>query len=88
MAVSGLPFTGEPSTAPALGAIAVTPSDSTNLTQQARALFIGTGGNVVLDTPTETTVTFKNVMSGQILPVAAVRVRSTNTTATDIVALY
>jgi hypothetical protein len=74
---------------PALGWYAVTPSDSTDLATPARALYVGTGGNVALDDGDgHTAVVFKNVASGAVLPVRAVRVRATSTTATDIVALY
>lgn len=65
----------------------VTPSDSTNLTEVARALYVGGAGNVALVTPEGTTATFSNVNAGTILPVRVVRVNSTSTTATSIVAL-
>lgn len=72
---------------PAGGAVAVTPSDSADLAG-VRALFVGGAGNVAV-TPVNsgTAVTFVGVTAGQILPVRARRVMSTNTTATDIVAL-
>lgn len=78
-----------PSNLPAQGAVAVTPNDSTDLAPAGcRALFIGTGGNVNLDTQQGDTVLFKNLGSGVVLDVGAKRVRLTNTTAADIVALY
>lgn len=78
-----------PSNLPAQGAVAVTPNDGSDLAPTGcRALFIGTGGNVNLDTHQGDTVLFKNLPSGSILDVGAKRVRSTNTTAADIVALY
>jgi len=79
------------SAAPASGAVAVTPNDSADLPAgAARALFIGTTGNVQVSVSRggAAAVIFKNVASGTVLPVAAVRVWTTNTTATDIVALY
>ena len=79
-------------TAPATGAVAVTPSDSTVLA--CRALYVGGGGNVAVElggTATSprsgTTITFTNVPSGTILPVSCYRVMAA-TTATSIVALY
>lgn len=70
-------------------AVAVTPADS-DLATYAKALWVGGGGDVAVvpvlnadDTP----IVFKNVPSGSILPVAVRQVRSTSTTATDIVAL-
>lgn len=67
---------------------AVIPSDSVNLTRTARALYIGTGGNVVVITASGTAVTFANVQTGTVLPVRAARVNATNTTASNIVAIY
>ncbi len=74
--------------APGLHAAAVTPSDSVALTTDARALFIGTGGNIVIVTSGGETVTFTGVLSGSILPVRTHRVNSTSTTASNIVALW
>jgi hypothetical protein len=73
---------------PAEDASAVTPSDSTNLTNAARALYVGTAGNIALVTVGGNVITFVNVQSGTILPVRTTRVNATNTTATNIVALY
>ena len=78
------------SASPAAGAIAVTPSDGAPLPNGiARALFIGTTGNVRVGVSRGDTtgVLFKNVPSGTVLPVQAWQVFATNTTATDIVAL-
>lgn len=67
---------------------AVTPSDSVNLTQTARALYVGGFGNISLVTAAGSTVTFSNVQTGTILPVRVRRVNSASTTATNIVAIY
>lgn len=73
-------------TDPAFGAFAVTKSDSTVLAG-VRALYIGVTGDVaVMPRGSSTAVTFKAVPVG-ILPVQVSKVMSTNTTATDIVAL-
>lgn len=72
---------------PASRAVAVTPSDSDDLDFSARALWVGVAGDVSLDLiEGGSAVVFKNVQG--LLPVRAARVRSTATTATDIVALY
>lgn len=80
--------------APADTGVAVTPNDGADLTTPARALFVGTGGNVAVIFAADqssggagTAVTLKNVASGTILPIRVRRVMSTNTSATDIVAL-
>ena len=72
---------------PAVDAIAVTPSDSEDLAAVARALYVGTTGNVRLTTHSGRTVTFTSVPVG-ILPVGASRVWSTGTTASNIIALW
>ena len=52
------------------------------------AFFIGVGGDISLDMGTSgTNIVFKNLASGQMLPVQATVVNATNTTATNIVAL-
>ena len=65
----------------------VTPNDSTDISYDA-CLYIGTGGDVKLTAADGTTVTFSNVPSGTFMPVAARRIWSTGTTASDIVALW
>ena len=75
-------------TTPAVYAGAVTASDSVNLSSIARALYVGTGGNIAAVMPNDDVVLFSNVQSGQILPVRVKRVNATNTTASNIVALY
>jgi hypothetical protein len=69
-------------------AVAVTPSDSTDLAQPALALYIGVTGDVNVYVGGGTTaVLFKSVPVG-VLPVAATRVLATSTSASQIVALY
>jgi len=72
---------------PAEHAASVTPSDTEDLTTPARGLYVGTPGDVKVITIHGETVTFPNVPVG-ILPVRATRVYDTDTTATDIVALW
>jgi hypothetical protein len=73
-------------TSPSPGGIAVTPSDSANLSIPARSLYIGVSGNVVVYTADGSELTFVGVPIG-ILPVQVARVLSTGTTATNIIAL-
>lgn len=74
---------------PSGDAVAITPHDSTNFTEGVcRGIYVGVGGNVVAITAKGQTVTFKGLEAGMILPVKAKRVNSTDTTATDLVALY
>ena len=66
---------------------AVTPSDSTVVNCQA--LYVGGAGNVAIIAVDDTAaVTLNSVPAGAILPIACSQVMSTNTTATNIVALF
>lgn len=75
---------------PAVNAVTITPNDSTDLENVARALYIGTAGNISLipSGPGALSVTFTNVQDGTILPISVSRVNATSTTAANIVALY
>lgn len=75
-------------TAPAIDAGSVTPNDSADLSKPARALYVGGSGDIKMTTEGGSTVTFQDIVAGSILPVRCVRVFSTDTTATNIVALY
>ncbi len=72
--------------------VAVTASDSTNLPSgSCRGIYVGVAGDVALygaDDAVGTSVVFKNLVAGVVHPLAARRVLSTGTTATDIVAVY
>jgi len=72
---------------PATDAVAVTPDDNNDLANVAVALYVGTTGDVKINTFYGNTVTFKTVPVG-IMPVRVSRVWSTGTTASNIVALY
>ena len=67
---------------------AITPSDSTDLDWLTRGIYVGGAGDVVAVLPGGSTVTFVGALAGSVLPIAAKRVNSTSTTATDLVALY
>lgn len=70
----------------------VTPSDSVDLANVTKGLYVGTGGNISIEmvaegNSTKTTI-FTGVLGGTILPVQITRVNSTSTTASNMVALY
>lgn len=73
---------------PIVGGAAVTPSDANELATVSRALWVGTGGNLVVVTMDGSAITLKNVQNGTLIPIRVKQVKATNTTATDIVALY
>lgn len=73
---------------PAHDGIAITKSD-TQMTTQCRAIYVGTSGDLAVKFSGDgTAITFKNVPSGTLLPLSATHIMSTNTTASDIVALF
>lgn len=84
---------------PARFLIAVTPSDTKDVTDAtgdaapcyAKALYVGTAGNLAVvpaaSTGAGTAVTLTGVTQGWI-PIQVRRVMATNTTATNIVGLY
>lgn len=68
--------------------VAVSPSDSTVLSV-TQALWVGTSGNVaVVHHGDSSAVTYRNVSSGTLLPIQVTKVMSTNTTASNILAIY
>lgn len=70
-------------------AAAVTPHDSTNLAAATRGLYVGTAGDVSAAMLGDSaSVTFASVPAGTTLAVRAIRVNSTGTTASNIVALW
>lgn len=71
---------------PLVNAVAVTPNDSTDLDYVSRALYIGTAGALTVITSGGDTVAFGNVGVG-LLPLRVSRVKSSGTTAANIVAL-
>lgn len=64
----------------------VVPSDTTDLTG-AMCLYVGTGGNVVVQDASNKQVTFKNLQNGQLLPGRFRKVMAASTAA-DILAGY
>jgi hypothetical protein len=75
---------------PYTNAVAVTPSDSTDLTYVSRGIFIGDGGDkhVSVIMQDSGTVVFENVPTGTFLPIRVTRVKSTGTTASKIIAVW
>jgi len=70
----------------AYNAVAITPSDAT-IIPKTRGIYVGVAGNIAVRTADGTSVTFSNVPVG-ILPIQVDMVKSTNTTATTMLALY
>lgn len=74
--------------APASYAFVITPDNTTDLEQVTRAIYVGGDGNIAVRLYGNSThVDFVGVKAGTILPIRADRVRSTNTTATNLIGL-
>lgn len=75
-------------TAPARAPYAITPHDTNPLPVFPKAIYVGTGGTIILRGVDGTAdVTLKNVQAGQELAIRARFIRATGTTAADLVAL-
>ncbi len=70
-----------------MGAVAITPHDSNDLTDPCSGFYVGVAGAVKVITASGETVTFANVVAGIVVPLAITRVFSTGTAATGIVGL-
>jgi len=75
-------------TAPADNQVSITPSDSTDLPFVSRALWVGGAGNLVVTPAAGGSDVTYTVAAGAILPIRVSRVKSTGTTATQIVNWY
>lgn len=67
-------------------AAAVTPGDTT--TFEPSVIYVGSAGNVKVDTAQGTTVTFVGIQAGGVIPVRVRRVWSAGTTAADFVRVF
>lgn len=72
---------------PASHGFAVTPSDSSLLSETTRGIYIGTEGNIAALLLSGASVTFSSVPAGSLLPVRLTKIMATGTTASNIVAL-
>lgn len=74
--------------APARAALVITPSDSSDLENATRAVYVGQGGDLVVKlVGDEQEVMFANVPSGTLLPVRLKSVQATGTTASQVIGL-
>jgi hypothetical protein len=68
-------------------AVAITPSDTINLTKVAQGLHIGVGGTVTAVMDSGSVVQF-TCIAGEILPISFSRINSAGTGASALTALY
>jgi hypothetical protein len=69
------------------GAQAVTPSDTVSLGSPS-VIYVGVGGTVKVTTPNGDVATFVGVPTGTVLPVQAILVWASVTSATNMVRIY
>ena len=65
----------------------ITPSDSTDVTDITRAIFVTGAGDISCITRSGNTRTWAGVPASTLLPIRVSRVRATGTTATGIIGL-
>lgn len=81
-------YSSDSVSSPARNCIAIVPSDASDLAVVTKAIYVGTGGNLVVRTlDGQADVTFANVPTGAVLPIRARAIRATGTTAGQIVGL-
>ena len=74
--------------APAREAFAIVPDDLTELTRATKAFYVGTGGDIALRAVgSNADVVLRNVAAGSVLAIRLRAVRSSGTTAANIVGL-
>ena len=73
---------------PATSAVLVTPSDSVDLSNITRAVYVGTTGNMKVTMQDSGTVLFTGIPAGTTLPIRVSRIFSATTTAATIIALW
>lgn len=71
----------------AVSAASVTPSDVTTF-DKTRGVYVGGSGNLAVTMADGSMVVFPLIATGVIHPLSVTQVRSTDTTATDIVIVY
>ena len=80
--------------APAVGAFAITKSDTTVFDNiganppPARSIYVGGAGDLSVIMSDDSAVTFSSVPAGMVIPITVKKVMSTGTTATLLIGLY
>jgi hypothetical protein len=88
MNVDSFQNNAQSSITPSENCFAITPDDLNELPFLTKAIYIGSGGDLVLLIgQSQTPVTFRNVLAGSVLDVRVRGVRNTGTTAADLVGL-
>ena len=72
---------------PASDGFAILPDDVAVLPSVTRAIYVGSGGDLVVTMKSGVVVTFTGLIAGTILPVRVAAVAASGTTATHLVGL-
>jgi len=84
-------YTGGPNgiTAPSPKYVTVSTHDTNALAGgDSRGVYVGTSGDLAVVSPHGDTVIFKNLAAGVVHPIQARIIKTTDTDASDIIALY
>ena len=73
---------------PAANAAEITPSDTTDLAQASRGIWVGYDGTLKVTMVRGQVVTFRAVTAGQFIPIRVKRVWATGTSAQYLVAIW
>lgn len=69
-------------------AFAITPDDNNDLAYPTRGLYVGSAGDVAVVMVNGDAVTFSTLAAGIVHPLGVIRVKSTGTTAANIMGVY
>lgn len=73
-------------------AAAIIPSNTADLLETPKAIYVGTGGDIAMigdnEAPGAAAVVWKNVPSGAVVPFRPRRIMVTGTTAADMLGIY
>jgi len=89
MSLDNFPGAGLGNIDAARNAYAITPSDSVELPFIPRGVYVGGAGNIAVKLMDDAdAVTLVGCVAGSIIPIRPKSIMATNTTATNLVALY
>ncbi|MEM6711376.1 MAG: hypothetical protein AAF590_03750 [Pseudomonadota bacterium] len=72
---------------PASDGFVIVPSDSADLSSVTRAIYVGSGGDLVATMKSGTSITFTGLLAGTVLPIRVSAVAATGTSAGNLIGL-
>jgi hypothetical protein len=67
---------------------AITPSDTVNMTNHCRGIYVGVAGNIAILSVNDELETYIAASAGSVIPIQAKRVNLTDTTASSLIAMW